>query len=182
MTDPSDQGAAPVPRRQASSFEASFRPGMLQDYLWSNRKRFTDTALANAALAAGYSTEEITAAAAAVAQRGVDEAAAKPVKARARRLVLAAYGITFLLFAIAFLRPTPSPSMYVGGGGLLTILAVAMLIAVALGLAWVASRHPTAERAEGALGLMLAVPFVLLILVAGLCVATTSSVIFPQTA
>jgi hypothetical protein len=53
-----------------------------------------------------------------------------------------------------------------------------MLIALVLGFVWVAARRPSAERAEGALGVMLAVPFVLLILVAGLCLVTTSPVIF----
>ena len=184
MTDPSDERAAPAPRRGANEFEAAFRPRMLHQYLWSNRDRFTEAALATAALAAGYSTEEIAAAAAGVAKRRLDEAAVKPVKARARRYVLAAYGITFLAFAIAFLRPAaPSNTYYRGAGPLvLGILAFMLLIALSIGIAWVASRHPAAERAEGALGVMLAVPFVLLIVVAGLCAVTMSPLIFAPAA
>lgn len=177
MTDPSDRPAAPRPR-PASDINQPFRGQRLEGYLWSNRDKFTEAALAHAAEAAGYGPEEIAAAAQAVARRRADEAAAKPVKARARRYILAAYGITFLLFAIAFLRPTATQSPYVGGSLLLGILAFAMLIALLLGFVWVAARRPSAERAEGALGVMLAVPFVLLILVAGLCLATTSSVVF----
>ena len=178
MTDPSDERAVPAPRRGANEFEAAFRPRMLHEYLWSNRDGFTEAALAAAAQAAGYSTEEITTAAAGVAKRRLDEAAAKPVKARARWYIFAAYGIVFVAFAIVFLQPAASRAMFVGGGVLLGILAVAMLIALWLGLAWVASRHPAEEGAKAALGVMLAVPFVLLIVVAGLCAVTTSPLIF----
>lgn len=177
MTDPKAESDAPAPRRGESGFDASFRPQILHEYFWSNRDRFTEAALVAAAQTSGYTADEIAAATGSVAKRHADETAAKPVKARARRFVLAAYGITFLVFAIAFLRPGTSQAAYVGGGALLLILAVAMLIALSLGLAWVASRHPAAERAEAALGVMLAVPVVLLIVVAGLCAVTTGPLI-----
>jgi hypothetical protein len=152
----------------------------VREYLWVNRDRFTEEALASAAQAAGYTADEISTAARSVAKRRADEAAAKPVRARARRYVLAAYGITFLVFAIAFLRPTgPDNSYYRGFGPVaLGVLGFTMLIALLLGLVWIGGRRPSADRAEGALGVMLAVPFVLLIVVAGLCVATTGSLIF----
>lgn len=174
MTDPSTPAGAPAPRRGDSGFDASFRPQILHEYFWSNRDRFTEAALAAAAQSSGYTPDEIATAIASVAKRRADEAAAKPVKARARRYVLAAYGITFVVFAFALLRPTP-PGF---GPVALGILGFTMLIALLLGLAWVGGRRPSAEHAEGALGVMLAVPFVLLIVVAGLCVVTTGSLIF----
>jgi hypothetical protein len=180
MTDPSAPSGAPAPRRGDSGFDASFRPQILHEYFWSNRDRFTEAALAAAAQTSGYTPDEIAAATASVVKRRADEAAAKPVKARARRYVLAGYAITFLLFAAAFLRPSVPDNRYYSGFGpiALGILGFTMLIALLLGLGWVRSRRPPAERAGGALGVMLAVPFVLLVVVAGLCVATTGSLIF----
>jgi hypothetical protein len=185
MTDPSTPAGAPAPRRGDSGFDASFRPQILHEYFWSNRDRFTEAALVAAAQPSGYAPDEIATAIGSVARRRADEAAAKPVKARARRYVLAVYGITFLVFAFALLRPTASPdySYYRGLGPVaLGILGFTMLIALLLGLAWVGGRRPSAERAEGALGVMLAVPFVLLIVVAGLCVVTTGPLIFSPAA
>ena len=184
MTDRFTPAGAPAPRRGDSGFDASFRPQILHEYFWSYRDRFTEAALAASAQTSGYTPDEIAAAITSVARRRADEAAAKPVRARARRYVLAAYAITFVLFAIAFLRPSAPESGYLRGIGpiALGILGFTMVIALLLGLAWVRSRRPPAERAESALGLMLAVPFVLLVLVAGLCVATTGPLIFAPAA
>jgi len=180
MTDPSTPAGAPAPRRGDSGFDASFRPQILHQYFWSNRDRFTEAALTAAAQSSGYTPDEIATAIASVAKRRADEAAARPVKARARRYVLAAYGITFLVFAFALLRPTAPDHSFAPVA--LGILGFTMLIALLLGLAWVAGRRPSAERAEGALGVMLAVPFVLLVVVAGLCVVTTGPLIFSPAA
>jgi hypothetical protein len=181
MTDPSDRPAAPRPR-PASDINQPFRGQRLEGYLWSNRDKFTEAALAHAAEAAGYGPEEVAAAAQAVARRRADEAAAKPVKARARRIVLAGYGITWLIFAFLFLRPDAPdiPSYYGTRPVALGILAFVMLIAVGLGLAWVATRRPPAAQAERALAIMLAVPFVLLVLVAGSCIVVSRPLIFPS--
>jgi hypothetical protein len=157
---------------------------MLTAYFWSNRDRFTEAALSSAAQAAGYSPDEIATAARYVVGRRADEAAAKPVKARARRFVLAGYGVTFLVFAAGFLRPSAPENTYLRGAGPLAlgILGITMLAALLIGLLWIALRRPAADQAEGALGVMLVVPFVLLVVVAGLCVATTSPLIFAPTA
>jgi hypothetical protein len=48
-----------------------------------------------------------------------------------------------------------------------------MLVALSIGLAAIGAQRPSADRAEGAFGVMLAVPVILLLVVAGLCVATT---------
>jgi len=184
MTDPSAPPGAPAPRRGDTGFDASFRPQILHEHFWSNRDRFTEVALAAAAQSSGYTPDEIATAIASVVKRRADEAAAKPVKARARRYVLAAYGITFLVFAFAFMRPTSPDSSYSHGFApvALGVLGFTMLIALLIGLAWVGARHPSAERAEGALGVMLAVPFVLLVVVAGLCLVTTGPMIFAPAA
>ena len=46
-----------------------------------------------------------------------DEAAARPVKARARRVVLAGYGITWLIFAFLFLTAVVMPALAVATVG-----------------------------------------------------------------
>jgi len=168
----------PAPARDPSS---QWRGLELENYLWSNRDRFTAEALAHAARSAGYTDEEIGAAANNVERRRVVE----PVKARARRYVVTGYAITFLVFAVAFLRPSNTQAAYYyrGSGPIaLGILGSMLVITLLLALAWVGGQHPRAERAEAALGVMLAVPFVLLILVAGLCVATTGPLIFAPAA
>jgi hypothetical protein len=180
MTGPSDPPVAPPPRRRAADIAASYRATILEDYLWSNRDRFTEAALATAAEGAGYGSDEIAAAAGAVARRRADEAAARPIKARARRSVLLAYGITWLVFAFLFLRPEADSVGYYRGVGpfALGILAVVLFLTLLLALAWIATQRPSADRAESALSIMLSVPFVLLVIVAGLCVTTTQSLIF----
>jgi|RhiMetdeSRZDD1v2_1073273.scaffolds.fasta_scaffold536726_3 hypothetical protein len=184
MTGSPEPGGAPAPRRTASEFDTAYRQMQVREYMWVNRDRFTEEALAAAAQAAGYTPEEIAMAARSVAKRRADEAAAKPVRARARRYVLGAYAITFLVFAIAFLRPNTSDALYYQGMGTfaLGILGITMLIALVLGLVWIGGRRPSAERAEAALGVMLSVPFVLLVVVAGLCLATTGPYIFAPAA
>ena len=186
MTEPPASPTAPPPRVPEPDAQPNFRSFGLQTYLWSNRDRYTDDALANAARAAGYTEDEIASAARIVATRRADDLAVRPVKARARRYVLAAYAITFLVFAVAFLRPTgvqPNLYYYRGAGPIaLAVLGFMLVISVLLALAWVAGQHPKAERAEAAFGVMLALPFVLLVIVAGLCVATTGSLIFAPAA
>ena len=175
MSAPTTPPTAPVPHPGSQ-----WRGLELRNYFWTYRDRYTEAALASAAATAGYEPDEIAAAAKAVATRRADEAAVRPVKAKARWLVLAGYGVTWLIFAFLFLRPEPpDPTFYLGTGPVaLGILAFVMVIALLLGLAWVGSRRPPADRAQGALGVMLAVPFVLLIIVAGLCVTTTQPLIF----
>ncbi|HKB28863.1 MAG TPA: hypothetical protein VKC59_07560, partial [Candidatus Limnocylindrales bacterium] len=72
----------------------------LRAYLERNRGAFTDEALTEALLKEGYTKEDVQAG---LAWLGVAEAS-KPVRARARRIVLAAYGITYAVLVIGMLR------------------------------------------------------------------------------
>ncbi|HEX7346372.1 MAG TPA: hypothetical protein VF253_06245 [Candidatus Limnocylindrales bacterium] len=173
MDQQGGRGQAPRPRQPGT--EPVRRQHVLIGYLWSNRDRFGEGALANAASEAGYTAEEIADAAAEVARRRRDEMAARPVRARARRTVLAIYGITFLVFAVLFLRPTGEEASYFRAfaPAALGVLGFVMLVALSIGLAAIGAQRPSADRAEGAFGVMLAVPVILLLVVGGLCVATT---------
>jgi hypothetical protein len=90
-------------------------------------------------------------------------------------MVLAIYGITFLVFAVLFLRPTEEEAAYFRAyaPAALGVLGFVMLVALAIGLAAIGAQRPSADRAEGAFGVMLAVPVILLLVVTGLCVVTT---------
>jgi hypothetical protein len=179
MEQRSDERLAPRPIEPGP--EPAGRRHILIGYLWSHRDRFTEEALSRAASEAGFSADEIADAAGVVAERRRDELAARPVKARVRRTVLAIYGITFLVFAVLFLRPNPNENAFMRGLGptALGVLGLLMLVALWIGLAFVASRRPPAERAEAAFGVMLAVPVVLLVIVSGLCLVTTAPLIAP---
>ena len=147
------------------------RVASLSEYFLAGAERYTPEALRRAASEAGFTPQEIDEAYGRATERQRDEAVAGPIRHRARRIVLAAYGLVYAAFAVAFLT-----FAYRLGAGIiaLVILGVVVLVALAISLTWVGSRHPSDDQVEGALVTMLAVPFVLLIAVAGLCVAGTT--------
>ena len=62
-----------------------------------------------------------------------------------------------------------------GAGGIaLIILTLVLAVAHSVSQAWIRRRHPTADQVDGALVGMLALPFVLLVAVSGVCVAGTT--------
>jgi hypothetical protein len=151
------------------------RVASLSEYFLAGAERYTPEALRHAASEAGFTPQEIDQAYGRATERQRDEAVAGPIRLRARRIVLAAYGLVYAAFAIAFLTIA-----YRLGAGIiaLVILSPALLVALAISLTWVRGRHPTEDQVEGALVAMLAVPFVLLFAVAGLCVAGTTPGLF----
>lgn len=149
----------------------SDRVASLSEYFLAGAERYTPEALRQAATEAGYSPAEIDEAYSRATAHQRDEEIAGPIRRRARRIVLAAYGLVYAAFAVAFLTIA-----YRLGAGIIAIviLSLALLVALSIALAWVRGRHPTEDQVEGALVGMLAVPFVLLFAVAGLCVAGTT--------
>ncbi len=147
------------------------RVASLSEYFLAGADRYTPEALRQAASEAGFTPQEIDEAYGRATKRQRDEAVAGPIRNRARRIVLAAYGLVYAAFAVAFL----TFAYRLGAGFIaLVILSLALLLALSISLAWVRGRHPTEDQVEGALVGMLAVPFVLLFAVAGLCVAGTT--------
>jgi predicted permease len=139
--------------------------GALIAYLEANRGKFTDEALTEALMKEGYSKEAVVAGFAAIAAAD----ASKPVRARARNLVLAAYGITYAVLVLGML----TTSANYGAGGIGTaVLTLTLGLALAISL-WVV-RRSKGKVDGGAMVMagMLAVPVILLVIVAGLCVAT----------
>lgn len=149
----------------------SDRVASLSDYFLAGAERYTPEALRQAASEAGYSPAEIDEAYRRVTARQRDEEIAGPIRRRARRIVLTAYGLVYAAFAVAFLTVA-----YRLGAGIIALimLSLALPVLLAISLAWVRRRHPSEDQLEGALVAMLAVPFVLLFAVAGLCVVSTT--------
>lgn len=177
MSDPSE------PRRPATTDPPAPAPApptaavdsraMLVQYFLRNEGRYTPEALRGAASAAGYSAEDI-AAAWSQSQIGLEGRASSGRFANpARLIVLALYLATFVLL-VAF--STMSERTYGVGP---PILAVALLVTGAISLARVGQTRLVSKDPLLALAGMLAVPFVLLVIVAGLCVLTTSPRFFP---
>jgi len=135
-------------------------------YLRENRGRFTDEALERSALDAGHTPAEFAAAKA----RLDSETAAAPVRARARTILVAAYLGTFLVL-VAGMFLNPSARAY--GGSVIgsVILAVTLGVAWLITIVWLRSQSRPSPSGAG-LTVLLSLPIVLLVLVAGSCLAT----------
>jgi len=146
------------------------RIAALSEYFAKGADEYTPEALRRAASESGFSPDEIEQAYARAEERRRANDSVRPIRRRARRVVLAAYGLVYLVFAVLFLT---SSNRYGGGVIALIILTIVLGIALLISVAWVNRRRPTAEQLEGALATMLALPLILLVAVAGLCVASS---------
>jgi hypothetical protein len=144
------------------------RIAALSEYFEAGAERYTPDALRHAASESGFSPDEIEQAYNRATERQRAEELARPIRRRARWIVVAAYGLVLAVFAVPFLTV---PSRYGVGQVALVVLAIVLGIALLMSRSWINRRRPSTEQAERALLMMLAVPFVLLVAVAGLCVA-----------
>lgn len=146
------------------------RINALGRYFVEHADRYTPDALRQAASEAGFSPDEIDEAYGRAATRQRDDQASRPIRRRARWIVLAAYGLVYAAFAVAFMTVA-----YRSGAGIIAIMILTVVLGVALlvSVVWVNARRPSAEHLQGALWTMLLVPFVLLVGVAGVCLAGT---------
>jgi hypothetical protein len=145
------QAPAPDPDRPSEG---------LRDYFRANRDRFTADALDDAARAAGYGDEMIAAAHAAIGRGD----AATATKARARSAVLVAYLATYVVLVALMLY---NDRTHYGQSVISSIV-----LTVFLGTALVISLDLIGRaRAGGSVSLrgLIAVPLVLLVAVAGVC-------------
>lgn len=132
----------------------------LARYLATNRDEFTPEALRQAAVDAGYTPPEIEAA----TQMVRDQAAIRPIRGRARWIVVAAYVAVWVLFATQYLV---RGSAY--GGAYQGILTGALIVGLAISVVWLAWRKPDPTRVGRAMVVFLVVPVVLLVGIAGAC-------------
>ena len=105
-TPPSEESAGPRPFWEASALHPKDHVRVLAEHFLRHRRTHTAEALGRAALEAGYSHEEVVAAINSVDAGLAASEASAPTRKTAQRAILAAYGLTYLLFAIVFLtRP-----------------------------------------------------------------------------
>jgi hypothetical protein len=144
------------------------RVDALARYLGSHEGQFTPEALRQAAIDAGYTPDEIEQA----ADRVRRAAAIRPIRARAQWIVLGAYALVWVLFASVYLTRDYSYGM---GSVLQGILTISLLIALGLSLLWLRWRRPDPSTVGRATAVFLALPVILLVGVAGLCLPFVGS-------
>jgi hypothetical protein len=170
MTDRDDGPVAPI-RPVDSSGDAWVgldRVAALAVWMVQHAGAFTDVALERSARTAGYTDAEIADARSRADARIAAEQRLRPVRSSARRVVIAAYALVWILFCIGY-TTQPAPSWLDLRFLLLGILTVALLIGLIASIVINRFVHPDAERPTRAFALFLAVPAVLLTAVAGIC-------------
>lgn len=167
MTDP---GEPTPPIRELSSIPSAgrgFQVATVVKFFEFHRGRYTEEALIRSAIARGYPADVVEEAR--VRARANEVSA--PTRHRARRWIVAGYLLTFALLTIGmFVNPGAEGygGRYIGT----VILAATLVMALLISLGWLGwSGRGTSDQAP-AIALLLSVPLVLLITVAGLCVAT----------
>jgi hypothetical protein len=166
MTKPHDPTRTPALAPPGTS-PADHRE-QLYRYFLDNRDRFTPEALERAAVAAGYAPAEVAETSRLVSAEGDVTTDSARYTTQARAILLIAYVATFVLLVV----PTGMATATYGVGPI--ILGVLLLIAGGIAFAWVGRRRRVSANAAMALTSMLAVPFVLLVIVAGSCVWATA--------
>jgi hypothetical protein len=139
----------------------------LARYLVSNRGTFTEEALAASARSSGYAEDVVADA----IDRARADATSPPTTQRARRWILAAYLATFAVLTTGMFV-SESARRYGGHIVATFILAAALGFALLISLLWLRSQGRAVDGAPAGMVTVLAVPIVLLVVVAGLCIGT----------
>jgi hypothetical protein len=168
VTEPADHRQATAPHPPDG--DARNRD-VLARHFREHEGRFTREALSASAREAGYPADEVDA-----AWRLADEEARSPgtvdagrYRSTARLILLALYLGAFLVLVV------PQRMSEFGPYGRDPITAgVPLFLTLLLGLFWVGRRRRVPANAALALTAMLAAPFVLLVIVAGLCLWSTT--------
>lgn len=173
---PPAEATGPRPAWEASALPPKEHVRVLAEHFLRYRRTHTAEALGRAALGAGYSQEEVVAAIHAVDAGLASAEASAPRRATAQRAILAAYGLTYLVFAFVFLT---QPFSY--GIGVIALIILTGVLGLALGLSALWARRGT-WREQGAsvsIAAILSLPVILLVLVAGTCALSTFPSIRP---
>jgi hypothetical protein len=156
----------PPPISPGGPWQTGTRVEQLATWIEAIRPGFTDAAIERSAVAGGFTAEEFREAlvlAEASQHRG--EAMA-PIRSKAKRIILAAYGIVWLLFAIPYLvRPTTYGAGPIEQG----ILTISLTIGLVISAVVMRALHPDPARVGRALVILLVVPVIVLLVIGGLC-------------
>jgi hypothetical protein len=142
---------------------SSDRQASLAAYLARHGTTYTSEALGQAAREAGFTEDEIARA----TERVRAAETLRPIRNQARWIVVGAYALVWVLFATVYLT---RQNTFGTGFMLQVVLTAALLLVLLVGLLWVARVRPDPTRTGRALLILLVVPVVLLVGVAGLCV------------
>ncbi|MEO5703677.1 MAG: hypothetical protein ABIZ52_00950 [Candidatus Limnocylindrales bacterium] len=157
-----------VPKGQpASNIPASRQEQLARvvRYFERNHGRFTEEVLAQRAREQGYPSDVIDEARGRLRQLD----ATQPTRSRARRWILAAYVLTFAVLVIGMVTNEAQRSISGVGAG---VLAMTLGIAYLISRRWLRWRGRKLIDATTGFTMLLSVPVILLVIVAGLCVAS----------
>lgn len=170
MTDEDPSPVAPLRPGDSTgdAWAGLDRAAALARWMVEHQRAFTEVALERSARAAGYTDEEIADARTRADARISSEQTLRLVRSSARRVVIAAYVLVWVLFCIGYATQTASSWLDVRFL-LVAVLTVALLISLAMSIVINRFVHPDADRPTRAFVLLLAVPAVLLMAVSGIC-------------
>jgi hypothetical protein len=177
MTDPSQPVPRPTPADATgeSAFPGS-RRAALAAYIDVNRERFTEAALREAALDAGYTAEEFAAVWPTVGWARPDASGPSRVSFLPAAGTFVGFILVLWLGAVLLENVTAMSGMYIGP--IMPVLWIGMLVAAVIG--WVVWRdsHPSVARGLGcaviAVGLL---PIVAIVAVLGFCLVTGATLL-----
>jgi hypothetical protein len=167
MTEPNAPASSPEQLIVTPTGGRAERVSTVARYLETNRDRFTEDALLKAARDRGYPDDVLEEARA----RARASATAAPVAKRARRWVLIAYLVTFALLTVGMLASESSRTYgaaYIGTVVLAGTLGIALLVS----LGWLRWQGRKIGQSAAGAAVLLSIPLVLLVVVAGSCLAT----------
>jgi hypothetical protein len=174
MSDPNERrpgttaGPAPAPPPGG----AAARRDALVGHFRQHQDRYTRHALDQGARTAGYSDNDVAAAWTLIDMEDGGKAPAARFAPLAQVVVVALYIATFVLFVAG-----SDMSARTYGVGV-AILAVTLLVVGGISLLIVSRSKIVSRNPLAALASLLAVPFIFLVVVAGLCVVTTGPAFF----
>jgi hypothetical protein len=173
MSDPGEPRIAkPAETPPPPPAGAAARRDALERHFRLHGGRYTRFALEQAARAAGYSDNDIAAAWTLIDMEDGGKAPAARFATIAKAVVILLYLATFALFVAG--SDMSARSYGVG----VPILAVVLLITGGISLLIVSRSKVVSRNPAAALATLLAAPFIFLVVVAGLCVATTGPTFF----
>jgi hypothetical protein len=168
-TPPADGPAGPRPSWEASALRPEDHVRVLAEHFLHHRNTHTAEALGRAAMGAGYTHDEVVAAIGSVEKSLAAQEASAPRRSLAQRAILAAYGLTYAAFAIVFLGQQSISYGQIA----LAILTVVLGLALLISILWARRRAWREGGAGVSIAMILSLPIVLLVLVAGTCAVTT---------
>jgi hypothetical protein len=140
-------------------------------WIVEHHERYSPDGLGAQLLAAGYSDAEVAAARAEAERRLAGGAPRGDLRARAAAILIVAFLGTWGILSWLLVAPRENTYGPIAAG----ILAMVLAFVALLSLAVISQSRGLKRGAQGALVTILAVPFVLLVIVAGLCLATTGN-------